>query len=52
MFFGCPAYYYVENNKLNPRAKKVIFVGYVVGVKGYKVWDHSLKKVVTRASPM
>ena len=26
--FGCPAYYHVKNNKLYPRARKAIFVGF------------------------
>ena len=34
--FGCPAYYHVNEGKLEPRSKKVKFIGYVDGVKGYK----------------
>ena len=44
--FGCPAYYHVNESKLESRAKKVIFVVYVNGVKGYKVWYLSLLKFV------
>ena len=33
--FGCPAYYHVKDGKLEPRAKKCIFVGYADGVKCY-----------------
>ncbi|KAH9752745.1 Integrase catalytic domain-containing protein [Citrus sinensis] len=28
--FGCPAYYHVKNGKLDPRARKAIFVGFKV----------------------
>ena len=44
--FGCPTYYHVNEGKLEPRAKKAIFVGYVDGVKGYKLWCLSLLKFV------
>ena len=44
--FGCPAYYHVNEGKLEPRARKAIFVGYVDGVKGYKLWCLSLLKFV------
>ncbi|KAJ4967885.1 hypothetical protein NE237_014586 [Protea cynaroides] len=37
--FGCPAYYHVKDGKLEPRAKKSIFVGYADGVKGYRLWS-------------
>ncbi|KAK3016961.1 hypothetical protein RJ639_007857 [Escallonia herrerae] len=36
--FGCPAYAHVNNGKLEPRAKKCIFLGYANGVKGYRLW--------------
>lgn len=36
--FGCVAYIHTDDGKLNPRAKKGIFVGYPTGVKGYKIW--------------
>ena len=35
--FGCPAYFHVNDGKLEPRAKKAIFLGYAIGVKGYKL---------------
>ena len=35
--FGCPAYYHVSDGKLNPRAKKAVFLGFKKGVKGYKL---------------
>ena len=31
--FGCPAYYHVTEDKLDPRARKAIFVGLKSGVK-------------------
>ena len=43
--FGCPAYYHVKE-KLDPRAKKVVFVGFKKGVKGYKIWDAEDKKFI------
>ena len=36
--FGCPAYCHVNDSKLEPRAKKCIFIGYANGVKGYRLW--------------
>ncbi|XP_019254399.1 PREDICTED: uncharacterized protein LOC109233093 [Nicotiana attenuata] len=36
--FGCPAYAHVRDGKLEPRAKKRIFIGYGTGVKGYRLW--------------
>ena len=35
--FGCPAYYYVKEDKLDPRAKKGLFVGFKKGIKGFKI---------------
>ena len=32
---GCPAYCHVNDGKLEPRAKKYIFIGYASAVKGY-----------------
>jgi len=43
--FGCPAYYHVKE-KLDLRAKKVVFVGFKKGVKGYKIWDAKDKKFI------
>ena len=37
--FGCPAYYHVKKDKLDPRAKKGLFVGFKKGINGYKIWD-------------
>jgi len=32
--FECPAYYHVKEDKLDPRAKKGVFVGFKRGIKG------------------
>ena len=32
--FGCLAFNYVKNDKLNSRARKTIFLGFKGGVKG------------------
>ncbi|KAG8489147.1 hypothetical protein CXB51_017180 [Gossypium anomalum] len=44
--FGCPAYAHVDNGKLEPRSIKCVFLGYKVGVKGYKLWCPENRKVV------
>lgn len=44
--FGCPVCFHVTESKLDPRAKKAIFVGFNSGVKGYRLWCPSLKKLV------
>ena len=44
--FACPAYAHVNQGKLEPRARKCIFLGYSVGVKGYRLWCPNLKKVI------
>nr|AAC62132.1 copia-like retroelement pol polyprotein [Arabidopsis thaliana] len=36
--FGCVVYVYSQEGKLDPRAKKGVFVGYPNGVKGFRVW--------------
>ncbi|KAK3010795.1 hypothetical protein RJ639_011899 [Escallonia herrerae] len=36
--FGCLAYAHVNDGKLEPRAKKCIFLGYANKVKGYRLW--------------
>ncbi|KAH9793687.1 hypothetical protein KPL71_004622 [Citrus sinensis] len=42
----CLAYYHVKEGKLDPRARKAIFVGFKGGVKGFKLWDFEDKKFV------
>lgn len=44
--FGCPAYFRVTETKLDPRAKKAVFVGFSSGVKGFRLWCPELKKLV------
>lgn len=44
--FGCPTYAHVNNGKLEPRAIKCIFLGYLDGVKGYKLWCLITKKML------
>ena len=44
--FRCLPYYHVKNDKLDPRARKAIFVGFKGAVKGYKLWDLKDKKFV------
>ncbi|KAK3040107.1 hypothetical protein RJ639_027833 [Escallonia herrerae] len=36
--FGYPTYTRVNDGKLEPRAKKCIFLGYATEVKGYRLW--------------
>ena len=35
--FGSTAYYHVKESKLDPRAKKTLFMGVTLGVKGYRL---------------
>ena len=47
--FGCVCYYHVpdsQRQKLDPKARKAIFVGYPEGVKGYKVMDIDTSKFI------
>ena len=44
--FGCSAYFHVTESKLDPRAKKAIFLGFSSGTKAYRLWCPELKKVV------
>ncbi|CAM8961498.1 unnamed protein product [Rhodiola kirilowii] len=48
--FGCTIYYHVSEGKLEPRAKKGIFVGFGDGVKGYRIWSSSEKRVILSKS--
>ena len=42
--FGSPAYFSAKNGKVNPRAKRFVYLG----VKGnsYRLWDPEDKKIV------
>ncbi|KAF3660487.1 hypothetical protein FXO38_12137 [Capsicum annuum] len=44
--FGSTTYYHVKESKLNPRAKKAIFMGITSGVKGYRLWCPETRKVI------
>ena len=43
---GSTTYYHVKESKLDPRAKKEIFMGNTSGVKGYHLWCPEIKKVI------
>ena len=45
--FGSTAYYHVKESKLDPRAKKSLFMGVTLGVKGYRLWCLSSKKIIS-----
>ncbi|KAI9154098.1 hypothetical protein LWI28_020844 [Acer negundo] len=40
------AYFHVTESKLDPRAKKVVFVGFSEGVKGFRLWISESKKII------
>ncbi|KAE8681667.1 GDSL esterase/lipase [Hibiscus syriacus] len=44
--FGSTVYYHVKESKLDPKAKKVIFIGITSGVKGYRLWCPETKKII------
>ncbi|KAL5852379.1 hypothetical protein ACOSQ3_007497 [Xanthoceras sorbifolium] len=47
--FGCPAYVMYnaqERSKLDPKSRRCIFLGYADGVKGYRLWDPTTRKVI------
>lgn len=46
--FGCIAYVHTDDGKLNPRAKKGVFTGYLEGVKGFRIWFLDEQKCVIR----
>ena len=49
--FGCLVCAHVKQGKLEPSAKKYLFIGYPTGVKGYKLWNLEPKRprtIVTR----
>ena len=37
--FGCVGYVHNKEGKLDPRSIKCIFLGYVEGVKDYRMWS-------------
>ena len=45
--FGSTAYYHVKESKLDPRAKKALFMVVTSGVKGYRLWCLSSKKIIS-----
>ena len=45
--FGSTAYYHVKESKLDRRAKKALFMGVTLGVKGYRLWCLSSKKIIS-----
>ena len=44
--FGSTTYYHVKESKLDPRTKKVLFMGISFGVKGYRLWCPNSKKII------
>ncbi|PON66676.1 Ribonuclease H-like domain containing protein [Parasponia andersonii] len=44
--FGFTTYYHVKESKLDPRAKKALFMSISSGVKGYRLWCLSSKKIL------
>ena len=44
--FGSTTYYHVVESKLDPRAKKALFMGFNPGVKGYRLWCLEAKKTI------
>lgn len=47
--FGCPVYVMYnaqERTKLDPKSRKCMFLGYADGVKGYRLWDPTTRKVI------
>ena len=45
--FGCPAYIHVSKGKRKAGAKKCIFMGCCLGVKGNRIWCGKSKKIIT-----
>ncbi|KAE8707953.1 putative beta-1,3-galactosyltransferase 20 [Hibiscus syriacus] len=44
--FGSTAYYHVKESKLDPRAKKALFMGITHGVKGFRLWCLDTNKII------
>ena len=38
IIFGCIVFVHFKQRKLDPRAKRCVFLGYPQGAKGYKLW--------------
>ena len=37
----------MNDGKLEPRAKKCVFLGYTDGIKGFRLWDPSTSRIIT-----
>ena len=49
--FGCTAYVHQSEGKLEPRSIKCIFLGYIEGIKGYRLWNKEssgIKIIISR----
>lgn len=47
--FICPSFAYIlsyERSEIDPKPKKCIFLKYTNGVKGYKLWDLVVNKIM------
>jgi len=44
--FGCPAYYHVKKDKLGPRVRKSVLMGFQKYVKSYKICNPKDKKII------
>ncbi|GJW86312.1 retrotransposon protein, putative, ty1-copia subclass [Tanacetum coccineum] len=44
--FSSAAYYHVNESKLDPRAKKALFMRITSGIKGYRLWCPKTKKMI------
>ncbi|KAK4430899.1 hypothetical protein Salat_0851800 [Sesamum alatum] len=44
--FSSTAYYHVKESKLDQRAKRAIFLGITLGIKGYRLWCLKTKKII------
>ena len=42
--FGCSAYYHVKESKLDPRAKKALFMGITSRIKRFCFWRPEMRK--------